>query len=245
MSQAIVRGPAPAAAPSPTIVSFGLVLFATVAALVWLALEFSDPASLPIRKVRVNGEFTHLDPAVLQQAVVQSVDAGFFGLDVTAIRRQLLDQPWIRDVTIRRVWPDTLQVSVTEQTPHARWGANMALNEAGDLFAPDAAEIPGGLVRLHGPLGSEVTVLDTCRRLAAALEPLGLAVVAVELSPRHAWTVGLADGRTLVLGRKDFDQRVRRFVRGYRRSLRAVWDQVARVDMRYTNGFAVLGRAET
>ncbi len=241
MTQAVTRGPAQPLLPSPTMLVFAVMLAVTVGGIAWTAVALSDPAALPIRKVLVEGEFTHLDPAVLQQAVVESVDAGFFGVDVAGIRSRLLDEPWIRGATIRRVWPDALHVSVVEQAPVARWGASAMLNEVGDVFAPAPDDFPHGLVRLDGPLGSEVEVLDRYRYVARQLAQVGIGVTAVTLSARHAWSVDTADGKQLVLGRSALEERLARFLFGYRRGLNEIWQQVGRVDLRYTNGFAVAG----
>ena len=243
MSQARIKAPVRrTSSVSPTLLVFGVMLVMTLTLLGWGALVYSDPAALPIRKVLVDGEFTHLDPEHLKAAVVESVDAGFFGLDVGRIQRRLLDEPWIRAASIRRVWPDALQVSIVEQTPAARWGDAMAMNEVGDLFAPDAEQLPADLVRLDGPLGSELAVLTEYRRIRHRLADVGLEVTALSLSERHAWTIHTADNKELVVGRQSLYPRLARFVVGYRRSLQEVWAQIRRVDLRYTNGFAVLGQ---
>lgn len=242
MSQAVSREPVVRHWPSPTIVGFVLMLMLTVFGISWVALALSDPSALPIRKVSVEGEFTHLDPEVLQGAVVDAVDAGFFGLDVGRIRQRLMDEPWIREAHIRRVWPDTLHVRILEQTPVSRWGQHALLNEVGDIFAPPASEIPPGLVLLDGPLGSEVDILSEYRHIRDQLETVALGVAAVTVTPRFAWSVRTADGKEIVLGRKDPRRRLQRFLFAHRRGLAQSWAQIGRVDLRYPNGLAVAPR---
>lgn len=243
MSQAVSRVPVERTVPSATAVVFTAMLTATVVGLVWIAAALSDPMTLPIRKVSVEGEFTYLDPEVLKVAVVDAVDAGFFGVDVADIRRRLLDEPWIREATIRRIWPDALHVRIVEQTPAARWGEQAMLNEVGDIFAPPYQELPTDLVWLDGPLGSEIEVLRQYHYLAQELSSANLDVVAVTVSPRFAWTLQTRDGKRIVLGRKDLRLRLRRFLFGYNRRLRDSWAQIGSVDLRYPNGFAVGARA--
>jgi cell division protein FtsQ len=240
MNQAVIKAPPAAPAmPSPAVAAFLLMLLATLAGLGWAVVELRDPAALPIRRVQIEGEFLHLDPERLQRVVVDVVDAGFFGVDVARIRERLLEEPWIREATIRRVWPEALRVSIVEQVPIARWGDFALLNTDGDIFAPDEASMPEGLVRLRGPLGTEDDVLGHHRRWAARLGEVGLSVVEVQLSARHAWTLQLADGKEIELGRRDLEPRLARFLRAYRSGLGDVWTRVGRVDLRYTNGFAV------
>lgn len=239
MSQAKLKHADERGLPSPTVLAFALMLAATCGGLAWLAQTMSDPSALPIRKVAVEGEFLHLNPNHLQAVVVGAVDAGFFGVDVAAIRGILLDEPWIRDATIRRVWPDTLRVRIEEQRPVARWGPNALLNEYADIFVPEPAEIPSELVRLHGPLGTEMELLERYRHLERRFAEVGLIPSRIDLSERHAWTVTTSEGREIVLGRQSFEIRLERFLVGYARGLNGLWDRIGRVDLRYTNGFAV------
>ncbi len=244
MSQAVAKTPpVTQSLPSPTVVVFSLILLATIGAIAWAASELSDPTALPIRRVQIEGEFKHLDPAHLQEVVVGVVDAGFFRVDVARVRERLLDEPWIREATIRRVWPESLHVSIVEQTPVARWGEQALLNERGDIFAPPREALPAGLVRLDGPLGAEVEVLDTYRRMRERLASVNLDIVALELSARHAWRLELAGGKEVAFGRRDVETRLERFLAAWRQGLGDVWTRVGRVDLRYTNGFAVSERA--
>ncbi|CAN0506356.1 unnamed protein product, partial [Phaeothamnion confervicola] len=136
------------------------MLLATLIGMVWLARELSDPAALPIRRVMVEGEFKHLTTEHVQRAVVGAVHAGFFGVDVTDIRRLLQDEAWIRDANVSRMWPDGLHVTIVEQIPVARWGDYGLLNERADIFVPMSEDLPQDLVQLNGLLGSEQEVLE-------------------------------------------------------------------------------------
>ena len=224
---------------SPTRLLFGLMLLATVAGATWVSRILSDPAALPIRRVMVEGEFKHLNPEHLQAAVVEAVDGGFFGVDVADIRDVLLDEPWIRDATIRRVWPDALHVTIVEQTPVARWGTYGLLNERADIFVPAPEDLPADLVYLDGPLGAESEVLRRYRYISQKLAAIGLSARALRLSDRQAWTVSTTGGHEILLGRRELEARLGRFVDGYRRGLSAAWARIGHVDLRYTNGFAV------
>src|SRR5690606_6333799 len=118
MSQAVLKiKPEGRGLPSPTIVAFVFLLAAAAAAAMWLVHQLADPTALPSRRVQIEGEFVHLQPQRLQAIVENAVDAGFFGVDVAMVRKRLLEEPWLRDATSRRVWPDTLRVNVIEQVP--------------------------------------------------------------------------------------------------------------------------------
>jgi len=240
MSHAVPKVTEPVPPPvAPTTVVFLIMIVATVIGMVWLARELSDPAALPIRRVMVEGEFKHLTTEHVQRAVVGAVHAGFFGVDVTDIRRLLQDEAWIRDANVSRMWPDGLHVTIVEQIPVARWGDYGLLNERADIFVPAPEDLPRDLVQLNGPLGSEQEVLERFGYIRAQLATIGLKVVALSLSDRRAWTITTDGGHEILLGRRSLEERLARFKWGYTKGLNAAWERIGHVDMRYTNGFAV------
>ncbi len=240
MSHAVPKVTAPMPpSVSPTTVVFIVMIVATMIGMVWLARELSDPAALPIRRVMVEGEFKHLTTEHVQRAVVGAVHAGFFGVDVTDIRRLLQDEAWIRDANVSRMWPDGLHVTIVEQIPVARWGDYGLLNERADIFVPTQEDLPRDLVQLNGPLGSEQEVLERFAYVREQLAAIGLKAVALSLSDRRAWTITTDGGHEILLGRRDLEARLARFKWGYTKGLNAAWERIGHVDMRYTNGFAV------
>jgi hypothetical protein len=62
---------------------------------------------------------------------------------------------------------------------------------------------------------------------------------------RRAWWLTFDNGLEVYVGRERFEERLR----GWRNSIRRCWplrlDQIAVVDLRYVNGFAVRWKAET
>lgn len=207
--------------------------------LVFGALHMMNPMTLPIRHVEINGEFVHLAPRALQAVAENVVRGGFFNVNVETVRRAVLDEPWVREVTVRRVWPQSLSLQVQEQKAVARWGMDGLLNAEGALFKPDPATFPAGLPRLSGPAGTETLLLERYRYVQEIFAASQLRVESLTLSERRAWRLGLASGQEVVLGRTQFVDRVQRFAGAVQHELANRLDAVRVVDMRYTNGFAV------
>ena len=212
-----------------------LIMTAAVAGGWYLA----QPQTLPIRQVNIEGEFQQLSRAELQQLVMSELHGGFFSMDVTALRNAVTTSPWVRDVQVQRVWPDTLKLSVREQTAVAQWNDSGLVNGSGEYFAPDMATAPTGLPRLQGPEDTHSLLTQRLRQLQDALAPAGLEVRTLTLSDRRAWSFMTAGGLKVVLGREAFDSRLQRFVDLVPRSLGDRLETATYIDMRYTNGFAV------
>lgn len=201
-----------------------------------------EPGDFPIRKVKVDGDFRFLAPDQIEALVTSAVQGGFFEVDVRKVRARILQEPWVLDATVVRAWPDAIRVSIREQRPVARWGPDALLSAQSRVFRPRNKRLPEGLAVLHGPPGSEAEVWSMYQQIRAVLEPLGLKVAEVTLSERRAWSVALADGAALILGRHFVVDRLQRFARAWPSVLESNWSRVASLDLRYTNGFAVRPR---
>jgi len=215
------------------------VLVDGLALAVWAWLQLRDPQTLPIQKVRIEGEFRRLKPGQLQAIVTKEVRGGFYTVQVDAIREALLQDPWVKSVSVRRRWPDGLQVTVLEKKAVARWGERGLLDPQGVLFTPPKDSYPSNLIKLEGPVGAEAQVLAKLGELKGLIASLGIELDRFTLTPRRAWSFEVKNGPVVIIGRTGFEERVKRFVDKYPTVLSQQWDQLERIDLRYTNGFAV------
>jgi cell division protein FtsQ len=200
------------------------------------------PATLPIKQVHIEGKFLRLDTDRLQELVTYKVRGGFFNIDVAAIRNALVALPWVNDVSVHRIWPDGLRVIVNEQIAVVRWNETGLLNEQGHNFSPEKESFPQDLPLLEGPEESQKLLLE---RFNLLKQTYGLSVVRLHLNERRAWEFELENGLSVVLGRKDFESRVERFVSVVMNNLGEKSSQAREIDMRYTNGFAVRWKQRT
>ncbi len=213
----------------------------TVAVLAGGLVSWARAVDWPIDVVRIDGPVRHTDRERMKSIMARHAEAGFAAMDLTALRRELIDLPWVRDASLRRVWPDTLRVEVREHEPVAVWNDDALVSDEGAVFRP--AEFSGDeLVRLSGPNGQGGEMLERLRTFEQRLAPLDLEIAGLEQDARRAWRLTLGNGIVLRLGRDRVEERLARF--------RAVWsgvlepraDRIAAVDLRYTNGFAVAWR---
>ncbi len=218
----------------------GIVLVLLVCSYaVWLKLM--DPQTLPLRQVKLEAPFNKVTKEVLHEVVSARINGGFFSLDVDAVTVAVNELPWVGAVKVRRVWPDTLHVTVTEQVALARWQDKALVNVNGELFYPSAETFPAGMVELHGPEKTVAMMAHQFRIFNETLKQGGLGMKRIKLTQRRAWELELSNNTIIVLGRSDVEQRLQRFIQFYSQLL-AMTGEVKRVDMRYTNGFAVQWR---
>ena len=208
-----------------------LVLLAGVAVL--LVPLAGELGALRVGHVRVTGE----------QAVRQELDAGgFFAVDVEKVRAAARALPWVREVTVRRVWPDSIDISMRERVAVASWNGDALLEDDASLFRPgeDVARYP--LARLSGPAGTHAEVLARYKQLATTFGTLGGGVRAVALGERGEWQVTFSSGLTLVPDTPLDVEALGAFAAELPRILGARLDEAERIDLRHANGFAVRWR---
>jgi len=154
---------------------------------------------------------------------------------LASVREAARRLPWVRDASVRRRFPDGLEVTFDAYDALARWGANALVSSRGEVFT---APYEGRLPRFQGPEGSAPTVAQQYAVIAPILAPLASPIAELHLSARGAWQVLLESGLTLELGRGDVASRLARFVTAWP-GLEARGVQTKHADLRYANGFAL------
>lgn len=212
-----------------------LILLATVLFAVSMALRQATESWLPFRQVEIQGAKQVQTRQSVPQ-IVGRLHGGFFSLDLEGARLAFESLPWVREASVRRIWPGRLIVTLEEHVPAAAWNDLAMLNVQGEVFP---VRPRSGLPRVHAPEGMEREVATRYGEFARLLGEGGWRITAIQVDARNAWQLQLQGGVTVDLGRERQVERLGRFVTFY--PLAA--DQVGaarRVDMRYPNGFAVL-----
>jgi len=211
-----------------------------IAALCAGIVALSMALDQPIQKVLISGSFQRVSPGDVERAVKDKVaTAGLVSVNLDAVRSAVAALPWVDTVSVQRAWPRSLSVLVVEQVAAARWGESGLLNTRGELFASSATHIPPELARLSGPPGTQSAVAARFLAAQGRLVEAGMHLTALRLDERGAWEMDLADGITVRLGSRQVDERFERFMATAMKLITQRADDIAYVDMRYGNGFAI------
>lgn len=196
--------------------------------------------TLPLESVSFSGPFKKVSRAQLERILLPHIEGNYLMLDLTSAQNAIERAPWIYRASIRRDWPNGIHIQYSEQTIAAHWKETDWLNKQGEIVKlgdqfPEGSTLP----HLSGPEGYGPAVLKQYRQLSESFSAVGLRVVGLSYTSRRSWRIDIDHGMQILMGREDSEKTIQRFVQVYSRLLASKVKQIKRVDLRYTNGFAV------
>jgi cell division protein FtsQ len=201
-----------------------------------------------IQRVEVTTRLDVVDKAKVERSVWRSVSGNYLNVDLGKIEAELETLPGVYQSVVRRVWPNSLAIEITETHARAEYRqAGSQGNVSGGRFINLAPEyVLGVMPMLEGPSAYREQLTETFRAVLPQLMRVGLSPRRLAVSHSGRWEMELATDATpagssflLLLGREDIRQKVERFAASYPDALANRAAFLARVDMRYANGFAV------
>ena len=218
-----------------------LALLSVLAAVALVLLVSSGVLIQPVQVVRIKGDLLRVSKEEFVHAIQPRLTPGLLRIDMAALRVHALDIPWVRDVSIRRVWPDGLDIFVIEERPFARWESGGYIDDRGRHFFAPKTDPAKRLPALFGPPGTQVMVSGIYRQLERKIAPLGLQLARIGLSPRGVFHITLRDGPHLVFPPdKEPVSRARSGIELIHREFPDRLHEIERIDFRYPDGFALL-----
>lgn len=218
-----------------------MALFLVAAgSIAWVSFGIVANDRWPIRWLEINGEFQRVSAEQLRASLTPLIDDSFFTLNLQQLDDAAKRISWVSSVHVQKEWPDTVRVTIEEFVPIAHWNRGQLISEQGEAFPVSEADEIQGLPWLQGPEERLDEVLLNWSGFSDLLAPIGLEISGLRLDTRGAWSLELSNGTHVQLGRDLARERLMRLL--------ASWDSLMKeqvtppqdVDLRYTNGFAVL-----
>jgi cell division protein FtsQ len=199
-------------------------------------------------RIEVRGDLQQVTAASIRAAISGRLRGNYFTVRLDEVRRLLETVPWVAQASVRRIWPNRLQVTLREYRALGAWNDGRLLSDRGELFVANLAEaeVFGPLPSFGGPDAAAPEVASRFYEFMAALAPLMLTVDAISVSERWSWAIRASDpdhGATVIeLGRDELPGAVSRrladAVAAYPMVAARVGGLPARIDARYANGLA-------
>jgi cell division protein FtsQ len=228
---------------SRKIIYRGVGLGSLLVAMASIAYFVTDPLTRllerPLKSFAVEGQFQYLPKDRAMELIEKEIDGDFLQLNLTRLKNELQQDPWVDSVYLSRRWPDTLVVKIAEQTPIARWDANGFLNQRGEIVRVKETDKLLGLPWLQGNEINAREIMQQYQDLSTLLRSRGLEIVALKCDNKKSWRLTLKNDKEIAIGREEVMEKLRRFVTVYDKFLINVWSDVKAIDVRYSNGVSV------
>lgn len=208
---------------------------------------------LPIRTIELEGDLQRNSVAAVRANAAPRLSGNLLSIDLDRARAVFEAVPWVRQASLRRVWPDRLAVQLEEHRPAALWvdeaGDERLVNDRGEIFEANLGDVEDdGLPAFSGPPGTAAPMLALYRRLVPVFDGLGRPLRELHLSGRGSWQVVLDGGARIELGRGSDDEvaaRSERFVRTVGQLTQRWQRDLEYADLRHADGYAVRLRGIT
>ena len=219
--------------------------FAITGFVIWHILN----SSINLKKIVIRGDLIHHNISSFRANIIPNLKGNFFTISLNSTRLAFESLPWIHNATVKRVFPNQIEIYLQEHKPVAIWGIRddfKMINADGMIFdsGTDDDEYDK-LPQFIGPEGQSGLMLDVYSKLNTILTPLKVKLVKIKLSSRGSWTVTLEGGAQLELGRGSIDivaERIKQFTEtlsivtsNFNKNVTAL--QYA--DLRHANGYAL------
>ncbi|MBA2815739.1 cell division protein FtsQ [Candidatus Pantoea persica] len=218
----------------------GIMIFGGLVVVKWM----NDASCLPLSRLVVMGETHYTTHDDIRQAILSLGASGtFMSQDVNIIQQQIELLPWIKQVSVRKQWPDELKIHLVEYVPVARWNDVHMVDAEGVSFSVPASHTgKEAMPMLYGPEGSEKEVLAGYHSMSDVLRANKFTLKVASMTARRSWQLVTSDDVRIELGRSDTMKRLNQFIELYpalQQQGQNEHNRISYVDLRYDPGAAV------
>lgn len=194
----------------------------------------------PIRWLDVDGTFERVGAEQVRSSLLPLVEGSFFTVNTGRMKETIAKMPWVASVMVQKNWPDSILVTVHEHTPVAHWVNGFLLDGAGQPFLVPGADEIQGLPWLESPEAQMDLVFENWKKFDDTLAAIGQQVERLTLDARGSWSARLNGGTEVRFGKGDVFKNLDTLVSTWAGLMQGRALPPVSVDLRYTNGFAVL-----
>lgn len=200
-------------------------------------------AVLPVKVIQLSGHFTPVNENELKAVLNPFIGAGLLSLDIYALKARLYTYPWVQSVSVRRIWPDQLRVQIVARKPVARRDDHHLISDQAVVFPADTRHFRQ-LPLVYAENNNTVQLLSQFHQLNQRFEHLNESITALRQDSRGALDVVLRSGLSIKLGREQIAHKMTRFIAIYKQHIQPRRTHIQQLDLRYSNGLAVVWRKE-
>jgi cell division protein FtsQ len=192
----------------------------------------------------------------IYKIINESLNGTALNTDLEQISFRILNNLWVSDVVVRRIWPNKMLVRVKENKLVAVFNKQTFVTEDGHLTRiplSEKSKIESNgdcrLLELEGPMTAIPLMMKHAQLFGNSLSEIGLNLKTLRLTEQYSWEVETVSDLLLRFGVNYSDSpislRLKNFVRVYPKLKENFTNnlpannRIKHVDLRYAQGFAV------
>ena len=219
-----------------------LIFFILIISLAFLFIyaDRSESTYFHIKKITFSKKLKNSNQEYLTNITKNYLhDKSFFNFKIDFLISELKKSEWIRNVNIRKVYPNEVRIIVEEHEPVAIWNGKKYINNFGELF--NVKKITKDLPIL---LSDEARIDKIFSYFSQFNENLienniDQTISKIEENEIRSLTIFLTSGFYIKLGSKDVDRKISLFFKVYKSLKTRDLKKIRYIDMRYSNGFSL------
>lgn len=117
----------------------------------------------------------------------------YFTVDISEIRDALIDIPWVKNVSVTRIWPNRIAIELTLHKAIALWGEGEVLTEDGSIFHTNTAiaDSEDSLPLLIGSKEKAQIIYERYKLLEEVCSKQGFVAKSLEFNEFGGWILNV------------------------------------------------------
>ena len=209
---------------------FIIIIFCLLSLIVYTSNSFV----YPIEEVEITSTASNYDTEKINDIVASIQGQDLLSLDLSDIKRIIRSDDWIRDVEIKKSFPDTLEIIIIPQQPFAIYNSKIMMID-GTIIG--SSSLPLDLPIIIDHTNDSQSSMNTVILTGKLLQKIGLDIKKVEIHESHINVSTFTN--MLISDRVNYEVNLNRLVLTFQDLKKLFKREIKSIDMRYSNGFAI------
>lgn len=199
-----------------------------------LILYISDYFVYPIEEVEITSTTSNYDTEKINDIVVSIHGQDLLSLDLSDVKRNIRSDDWIRDVKIKKSFPDTLEIIIIPQQPYAIYNSKIMTID-GTVIGASSMQLDLPIIIDH--TNDSQSSMNTMILTSKLLKKIDLDIKKIEI--HNSIIKVFTSANILISDRVNYENNLNRLVVTFHDLQKLFKREIKSIDMRYSNGFAI------
>ena len=197
-------------------------------------LYISDYFIYPINEVELTSTSSNYDNDKLNDIVVSIHGQDLLSLNLSDIKKNIKSDGWIKDVKIKKSFPDKLEIIIIPQQPYAIYNSKIMMTD-GTIIK--ASSLPPDLPTITDHTYDSLSSMNTMILTGKLLQKIDLDIKKIEIYDSLIKVITYTN--ILISDRDNYEKNLKRLVLRFQDLKKLFKKDIKSIDMRYSNGFAI------